>query len=183
VNLFADSDIFNIVIDRGICWGAPDTISATLRVIATASTRYLKPVTIDTRGRKKCNIKQHLEKTYTLQISPVRSTSHRYSVIKKWSTRETDSISSSLRLGIGSDEFFCLSVSWDDGKGEGARNAKKRKSAVSSSSLTHHQQDAMTVPYAAACKWVRIRSSISAVTFDVENREKRGDNNKEKGIS
>jgi hypothetical protein len=87
-----------------------------------------------------------------------------------------------LRLGIGSDVFFCLSISWDDGEGEGARNTKKRKAVVSSSSLLHHQQDAMTVPYATACKWVRIRSSISAVTFDVENGEKRGNNNKEKGI-
>ena len=40
----------------------------------------------------------------------------------------------------------------------------------------------MTVPYAAACKWVRIRSSISAISFDVENGEKRGNYNKEKGI-
>lgn len=31
----------------------------------------------------------------------------------------------------------------------------------------------MTVPYAAACKLVRIRSSISAVTFDVEDGEKK----------
>jgi hypothetical protein len=98
--------------------------------------------------------------------------------MKKWSTRETDNVSSSLRLGIGSDEFFCLSISWDDGEGEGARNAKKRMSAVSSSSLLHHQ-GTMTVPYAAACKWVRIRSSISADTFDVENREKRGNDDKE----
>ena len=102
--------------------------------------------------------------------------------MKKWNTRETDNTGSSLRLGIGSDELFCLSISWDDGEGERARNTKKRKSAVSSSSLLHHQQDAMTVPYAAACKWVRIRSSISAITLDVENREKRGNNNKEKGI-
>jgi hypothetical protein len=162
--------------------------SSAALITTTPSTRYLKPVTIYTRrkghGRKKCNIKQHIEKTFpfALSISPARSTSHRYPVMKRWSPRETDNISSSLRLGIGSDEFFCLFISWNDGKGEGARNAKKRKSAVSSSSLLHRQQDAMTVPYAAACKWVRIRSSISAVTLDVENREKRGNNNKEKGI-
>jgi hypothetical protein len=87
-----------------------------------------------------------------------------------------------LRLGIGSDEFFCLSISWDDGEGEGARNTKKIKLAISPSSLLHHQEDAMTVPYAAACKRVSIRASISAVTFDIEDREKRGNNNKEKGI-
>jgi hypothetical protein len=30
----------------------------------------------------------------------------------------------------------------------------------------------MTVAYAAACKWVCLRSSISAITFDIENERK-----------
>jgi hypothetical protein len=65
----------------------------------------------------------------------------------------------------------------EKGKGHGTLRRERQQS-----SLLHHQ-GTMTVPYAAAGKWVRIRSSISAVTFDVENREKRGNNNKEKGIS
>jgi hypothetical protein len=103
---------------------------------------------------------------------------------KEWRTRETDNISNSSRLGIGSDEFFCLSISWDDGEGEGAGNAMERKAAVSFRGLLHHdwQQNAMAVPYTTACKWVRIWSSISAVAFDVENGEKRCNNNKEKCI-
>lgn len=88
---------------------------------------------------------------------------------------------SSLCLGIGSDKFLCLSISWDDREGKGAWYAK-RNSAVSASSLLQHQQDAMTLPYAAACKWVGIRSSISVITFDVKNREKRSNNNKDNGI-
>ena len=37
----------------------------------------------------------------------------------------------------------------------------------------------MTAPYGSACIWVRIRPFISVVAlFDVENREKTGDNNK-----
>jgi hypothetical protein len=41
----------------------------------------------------------------------------------------------------------------------------------------------MTARYAAAREWVLIRSSISAVAFDVENREKGGDDNKKHRIN
>jgi hypothetical protein len=41
----------------------------------------------------------------------------------------------------------------------------------------------MSAPYGAAREWVLIRSFISAVAFDVENREKRGNDDKKHSIS
>jgi hypothetical protein len=41
----------------------------------------------------------------------------------------------------------------------------------------------MGAPYAAAREWVLIRSSISSVVFDVESREKRGNDDKKYSIS
>jgi len=58
-----------------------------------------------------------------------------------------------------------------------------RKVSSQVSSLLHNQRDAMGAPYATAREWVLIRSSISSVVFDVENREKRGNNDKKHGIS
>ena len=91
-------------------------------------------------------------------------------------------LSSSSCFRIGSNELFCLFISRRDGASERARNAKKT-SAVKSPSLLHNRRDTMSVPYAVAREWVLIRSSTSAVVFDVENREKRGNDDKHHSIS
>jgi hypothetical protein len=66
-------------------------------------------------------------------------------------------------------------------KGYGTLGRKSQHSTLPS--LLHNQQDVMSVPYAAAREWVLIGSSISAVAFDVENGEKRGNNDKKNTAS
>ena len=65
-------------------------------------------------------------------------------------------------------------------KGYGTLTRKSQRPALRVSYATN---EVMAAPYASACVWIRIWPFISvAALFDVENREKTGDDNKHHSI-